>query len=817
LYQLACALVRRFEHTRQPSDLEYGTKYFRHNFPLLLTGHYLRPLAQVAMWNLTISQSIGSDTSGRLVEEINMCRALLNNLPAGRQYRAITLHVLATLLRQRYEYFGNEECLKEAELCTEALSLCQSEEIQSLRDTDNGSTSTMLSLINADSSMAGLEEEIRRSDERLAVAQPGDGGYLDAVLNSHLVYMIKFGRSSNLADLEEVTKSRQVLLSLAPNNHREVVDFAQDLQLAYMRSGREELLHKSIDICRSVLESQSQQASRFKLFRILGTSLSLLYFKFGHLENLNESIAMFQTAFEEDDSDAYDRLHIACFWASVARYFNHPSTLAAYQDAMSAMHDSLVVGPTVQAQYTIIGNIGSHMQIPLEYASHQIERGQLEPAIEVLEEGRALLWSEMRGLRTSTDQLRKVHSTLADKFLILSNALEPRRLLQERRAIISQIRTIPGFEHFLKPVPFHSLRNAASHGPIIIINHCHWRCDIVIVLRDVPPSLIPTTRQFYKRAITLESRLFKQAFECVQEAHIRIEQYNRVLLSVLEELYEIVGRPVIDRLRELHIPTQLRIWWCPTSVFCSLPLHAMGPILSNDNQRLYFSDLHVCSYTPTLGALIASRTAVAQMSDPSPSLLMVGQPDAYLRGVRGELEVIRAVGIPVTGLVSEQATRAAVLQGLQKHRLVHFACQGTLEPGKPFDAAFELHGGDRLTLLDVVRSQLPVAEFAFLSACHTAELTDVVNPDEYLHLAAAMQYAGFHSVVGTMWAMADTDGRDLSAHFYRLMLPPDGDGDGDGDGSLCGRSARALRGAVQRLRTKEVTLERLVNFVHYGV
>jgi CHAT domain-containing protein len=163
--------------------------------------------------------------------------------------------------------------------------------------------------------------------------------------------------------------------------------------------------------------------------------------------------------------------------------------------------------------------------------------------------------------------------------------------------------------------------------------------------------------------------------------------------------------------------------------------------------------------------------------------------------------------------VSQEATRLTLIQGLQKHRLVHFACHGTLIPGKPFDAGFELHDGDRLTLLDIVRSRLPIAEFAFLSACHTAELTDVENPDEALHLAAAMQYSGFRSVVGTMWAMADTDGRDLSEHFYRSMLSTDG-----GVGSPCERSAMALQRAVQRLRNKEgVSLERWVNFVHYGV
>jgi hypothetical protein len=54
-------------------------------------------------------------------------------------------------------------------------------------------------------------------------------------------------------------------------------------------------------------------------------------------------------------------------------------------------------------------------------------------------------------------------------------------------------------------------------------------------------------------------------------------------------------------------------------------------------------------------------------------------------------------------------------------------------------------------------------------------------------------------MVGTMWAMADTDGRDLAEHFYKSMF------------FLCEdesvpyyeRSAKALRDAVQTLRREE--------------
>ncbi|KAH8992619.1 hypothetical protein EDB92DRAFT_1856524 [Lactarius akahatsu] len=75
-----------------------------------------------------------------------------------------------------------------------------------------------------------------------------------------------------------------------------------------------------------------------------------------------------------------------------------------------------------------------------------------------------------------------------------------------------------------------------------------------------------------------------------------------------------------------------------------------------------------------------------------------------------------------------------------------------------------------------------------------------------------MQYCRFRSVVGTMWEMADTDGRDLAKSFYKSLFSNQ-----ETDVPYNERSAGALRDATQKLRGKRgITLERWVNFVHYG-
>ena len=75
-----------------------------------------------------------------------------------------------------------------------------------------------------------------------------------------------------------------------------------------------------------------------------------------------------------------------------------------------------------------------------------------------------------------------------------------------------------------------------------------------------------------------------------------------------------------------------------------------------------------------------------------------------------------------------------------------------------------------------------------------------------------MQFCGFRSVVGTMWAMADTDVEGLARDSYSEVFSDTTQGT-----RYYERTAKALRDAVVKLRRKnKTTLERWVNYVHYG-
>jgi CHAT domain-containing protein len=453
----------------------------------------------------------------------------------------------------------------------------------------------------------------------------------------------------------------------------------------------------------------------------------------------------------------------------------------------------------------------------------------------------------MRSLRTPLEHLHEVEKSLADEFAEISQALESiitttdvrdfvqtsagmdddgvvigrkdtfardlaekRRLSAELDQVVLRIQALPGFENFWRPVPFGHLQTAAIGGPVVIINLSRYRSDILILRSDHPIVHIPTPTNFFDRV----TKLAHQLSETRKTHLLESKTYDRVLRQTLEELSELVGQPIADRLMELGIPEQSRIWLCPTSVLTSLPIHAAGPIPSHTNVKRYLCDIYVCSYTPSLSALIASRSCTLSGSvTGQPSLLIVGQPDESLPGVDSETRSIEClVGSgSVTRIAGEAATPENVATHLPMHPWVHFACHGVLRPGRPFESSFLLQKNTHLTLLRIAKAHLLTAELAVLAACHTAELTEDGTPDEVLHLTAAMQFSGFRSVIGTMWAMVDEDGQDLSEYFYGKMFAA------GAQVASYEKSARALRHATQKLRARKgVSLERWVNFVHYG-
>jgi CHAT domain-containing protein len=115
---------------------------------------------------------------------------------------------------------------------------------------------------------------------------------------------------------------------------------------------------------------------------------------------------------------------------------------------------------------------------------------------------------------------------------------------------------------------------------------------------------------------------------------------------------------------------------------------------------------------------------------------------------RSIIEIVTKAGA-VNSFDSDTATKAEVLAALQSSQVIHLACHGIQHEYEPHKSHFCLATGD-LTVSELMEMDLKDPFLAYLSACETAK-GDQRYADEAVHLAATMLFAGFKSVVATMW------------------------------------------------------------------
>jgi CHAT domain-containing protein len=160
-------------------------------------------------------------------------------------------------------------------------------------------------------------------------------------------------------------------------------------------------------------------------------------------------------------------------------------------------------------------------------------------------------------------------------------------------------------------------------------------------------------------------------------------------------------------------------------------------------------------------------------------------------------------------LEGSEGTKKQVTKGMEECNWLHLACHGIQIPNEPTKSALLLQDG-RLTLEEIIKFDLPQAEFAFLSACQTTTGDESLS-EEAVHIAGGMLLAGYRGVVATMWSIQDDLAPEVTNEFYRYIM----EGEERPDPT---KAAEALHMSVQKLRKRPgVQLTDWVPFVHLGI
>jgi tetratricopeptide (TPR) repeat protein/CHAT domain-containing protein len=813
LNNLALTLQTRFQQDGNISNLEHAIVYHRQALALRPPNH---PSHSASLNNLanalqTRSQQVGEIKD--LEEAITYYHQALTLRPPGHPERPASLNNLANALQLSFQNTGEINDLEEAiTYYYQALTLRppgHPEHSASLNNLANALQSRFEQI----GRIKDLEGAITYYYQALTLRPPGHSEHPASLNNLANALQTKFQQIGEIKDLEEAILYHQQALTLRPPSHpahpMSLKNLADAFCIRFLGMGNVSDIQCAEDFFKAAISCLppyhpfgSKVLTSQASFQIAVHTST--WMKCQGCFHIHDACLLFESATNHLTSCLLERFKACQAWTHTAHTHGHSSAMTAYSKALELQQQHLALLPSMLSQKKMIENSAT---LALDAASCAISVGDLQTAIQFLEQGRSILWSKIQGYRQPLEELSEQEPELVDSFTTVCHQLEQNAvsdnvniglqcaLSEKWTQLLQKIRNIEGFSGFLQAVPFSALQTAAAEGPIIMVNISEFQSDAIILSHSASPVVVALP--------DLPLATLKQLVETLSGV-TDSNRPSKDVVAILRFLWDAVVQPVVNQLVCLQVPKKSRIWWCPTSYLCALPLHAAGPYKKGLKN---LPDIYISSYTPTLTSLIQARSSIAK-SQTLLKVFLVSQPDVTIPKVFQEIEIIKGFVEDITSCSGMDAHKEAVLAGLQSHPWVHFACHGHLEE-ESFDSWFQLHNSEHLTVLDLAKAQLPNAEFAFLSACHSAAGDIHGTPDESIHLAAALQFCGFKSVIGTLWAMVDDDGPDIADAFYKHMFC-------NTDTIDLRHAAEALNTATRDLRKKGVSLDRWTNFIHIG-
>ncbi|KAG1807266.1 CHAT domain-containing protein [Suillus subaureus] len=823
LSSLANSLRHRFTQRSVPSDLDESIELHRAALLLRPPGHSGQSYSLSSLANGLRHRFTQRGIPSDLDESIELHRTALLLRPAGHSDRSYSLSSLANSLRYRFTQRGIPSDLDESiELHRAALLLRppgHSDRSYSL----NNLALNLGERFTQRGVPSDLDESIEFHRAALLLHPPGhsDRSYSLSNLASSLRH--RFTQRGVPCDLDESIELHRAALLLRPPGHSDrsysLNNLALSLRDRFTQRGVPSDLDECIELHRvALLLRPPGHSFRSSSLSSLANSFRERFTQRGIPSDLDETFNLFSQLPHISHLPSRTDLTAAKSWAAAAEETNHDSALLAYQIALKFLDQHVTLLSSSSRHFDAVRTATASLAV--DAFSCSVRHGALITAVELVEQGRAVFWTQLARFRTTVDELSTVRNTgaaLAEEFKQLSFRLRSafdqstedqspqiRQLTMKWDDMVSRIRMLPDFSRFLLPPLFSDLQKAAEEGPVIIVNASQYSCDALIVLSDRDPVHVPIgITQTVVFDLSFEFQSLSKEFGSFDTQH--------QLVSILRKLWHDIVGPVVQALRVSNVHPGSRIWWCPTAEFTLLPLHAAGLY---EKKRDSLSHIYISSYTPTLATLVRARRQVS--GDASPQHFVAigqGNPDEGkpLECVGPELAVVAQRLTPVvssfTSLEDSDATVEGAFDALNHNQWLHLACHGMPNRQQPFESSFAMRDGP-LMVKDIIRSNWQDPQFAFLSACHTT-VGDEKSPDESIHLAAAMQFSGFRSVIGSMWSVDDEVAQEVVSAFYGDLV--------NGSGRLdCTRTAMALHKAVKKLRNK-IPLEQQIVFIHIGV
>ncbi|KAI0088764.1 CHAT domain-containing protein [Irpex rosettiformis] len=687
-----------------------------------------------------------------------------------------------------------------------------------------------------------------------------------------------FERSGSLDDLETAVASKTQAVELlsddSPEKPRFLNNLGISLRVRFRKVGDLDDWKMAIASYTKALElTPKGHTMRARLFEGLGnTHIARTHSSQGIFGDLFSAIHFYSSSLSEESGDPGTKMrsgtalielladpalppeHEVLFGGSFAKQL-----LEVYQNVLDLIPQVIWLGHNVNRRYEEVVRLGN---LSNQAAAAAIAAGQYTRAVEWLERGRSIVWSQVLHLRTPLEDLQRHDPELAARLERTSRALQSDNsttqdltwsetqlsvsldtqtrshysLAAEYDKLLAEVRGIKGFANFLLPMTFSQLQSACASTHVVVVNVYESRCDALILhgpncqVTHVPLSAFSSQQaeemQTRLRNVLRNERLLGRfrGGEVAEEHPVdrggrtRNPHNDDFIRKILSDLWIRVVNPVLETIAKFtksnNDDALPHVTWCPTGPLVFLPLHAAG-IYTERGPTKTAMDFAVSSYTPTLEALLKPRTLSKSRTTTrasNPRILIISQPNtpgkASIPNTKKEAELVQSL-FPRSAKIldGEKAVVETVLKNMGAYEWIHLACHGGQNSQDPTQSEFALHDGP-LKLSALMNKELPIAELAVLSACQTATGDEKLS-EEAVHLAAAMLNVGYRSVIGTMWSISDRTAPEVARRFYESLRSQLDSGEEP-------QPAYALHVAIKRLHRTE-DLIRWIPFVHYGL
>jgi tetratricopeptide (TPR) repeat protein len=795
---LGGVLLDRYQATGDAGNLDDAVAAMRESEHRAGRGTLVSALAQSSLSVALTVRYQRQGSAADLDEAIALLRPAMNGLIDSAVELPTGLNNLATALALRFGLTGSTVDLDD--------SIAVSR--QALQASEPGSASGITARINLGNALTSrfrMQERGEDIDEAISVLRAARAGVGSAERPSVFVNLAnalsaRYDRLGTPIDLDDAIGAARSALDSAPAGGVRRARYHNALGALLMnrfqRTGERDDLDAAVTAL-TAAEGETGGQNPDRAAQLYNLSDALLHRSALGPAGSDRDAALraAREAAGVDTAPAQVRTRAAQRWAAIAAEDgDFAEAVHGYELAVTLLPVLSWRGLTRDDQERQLSEFSG---LSSDAAAAAIGAGHPELAVELLEQGRTVLWSQRLDTHTDLTALRETRPDLAQRVSEVRAALDRHvdpagsgptervetdlaPLAREWDRLVAEVRTLPGFADFLRPRPFAALAEAAANGPVAIINVSRLRCDALLVAGGAV-RIVPLPELSIK-ALTERLDTLYAAFASRPNGLGEVVANHQMVAGLLEWLWTAVVGPVLDRVADTA-----RVWWCPTGYLALLPLHAATDHRTGESAL----DRVVSSYTPTLRALMRARgVGAARTAEPADVLVVAvpHTPGADDLNVQPEVDaIVGRAGARCTVLTGPDATLDRVRDHLPRHPWVHFACHGTQNLSDPSRSALLLHDGP-LAVLDVARLELPDAELAFLSACQTAG-GGAVLADEAIHLAAALHVNGFRQVVATLWPIYDAIAPEVADQVYAGLAA----GSTADAGPLLHDAVRALR------------------------